>query len=65
MSLTRPDYNSRDDRILYDELFYHDNSDKVLTQQEKDFITSMYHQEEFMCGLDGDIEDYYPNREED
>lgn len=63
MSLEKPNYLSRDDRMLYDELFYHDN-ERELTQKEKDFCKSMYHQEEFACGLDGDIEEWYCKKED-
>ena len=53
MSLEHPNWNSSDDRRLYEELFYK-KSKKELTQKEEDFITRMYHMEEFACGLDGD-----------
>lgn len=52
MSLERPNWNDRHDMELYDKLFYHQS--KPLTEQEKEFCTTMYHMEEYACGLDGD-----------
>ena len=57
MSLEHPYYYDRADRVLYEELFYRKSPDRVLTPLEKNFVTSMYHQEEYDAGLDG-IDDY-------
>ena len=51
MSLEKPNWNSSEDRKLYDELFY--RQAKPLTEQEEKFCKTMYHFEEFECGLDG------------
>lgn len=56
MTLIRPDYNDRHDRMLYQQLFYNKNKlDRPLTQQEEMFVKDMYHQEEYYSGLDGDL----------
>lgn len=55
MSLERPNWYDMKDRELYYDYFY--NSDKPLSKypkKEQDFIKTMYHMEEFACGLDGD-----------
>lgn len=52
MTLKTPDWSNRTDRQLYDELFYKKNHDE-LTEEEQSFVTTMYHLEEFACGLDG------------
>ena len=54
MSLEHPNYYNRADRELYDKLFYKDNGGKPLREQEERFCITMYHMEEFACGLDGD-----------
>ena len=54
MSLERPNWFNSYARKLYEELFYHNNNVKPLTQLEKDFCTTMYHYEEYASGLDGD-----------
>lgn len=51
MSLESPRYDYQD-RALYDELLCKDS--KELTKEEKEFIKTMYHLEEYACGLDGD-----------
>lgn len=53
MSLERPDFNSYADKVLYDNLLCKNSEE--LNEVEKDFIKTMYHFEEFACGLDGDI----------
>lgn len=53
MSLERPNWNNMADRALYDKLFYSDNDGKPLTEQEEEFCKTMYHFEEYACGLDG------------
>jgi hypothetical protein len=53
MSLKNPDWNNRQDRLLYKKLFYHPMN-RELTEQEEYFCRIMYHLEEFACGLDGD-----------
>ena len=52
MSLEKPNWNDRQDRLLYDKLFYQP-IDRELTEQEEKFCKTMYHMEEFACGLDG------------
>ena len=56
MSLDNPNYNSTEDRILYDKLFYRNNNGKPLTAQEENFCKTMYHMEEYASGLGGDYE---------
>lgn len=51
MSLERPNWNDIADRALYDELWNKDPSER--SEQEERFLKSMYHQEEYACGLDG------------
>lgn len=53
MSLAHPNWYAPDDRDLYFKLFYEDIN-RELTKEEHDFCTTMYHFEEFACGLDGD-----------
>lgn len=56
MTLIRPDYRDRHDRMLYQQLFYNKNKlDRPLTQQEEKFCKDMYHQEEYYNNLDGDL----------
>lgn len=52
MSLEKPNWNDYHDRALYDELFYN-KVDRELTKQEEEFCKTMYHFEEYACGLDG------------
>lgn len=52
MTIENPNWNNNQDRLLYKKLMNQDTLDK----KEKDFCVSMYHQEEFMSGLDGDRE---------
>lgn len=52
MSLERPNWYDRQDRLLYKELFYHP-MDKELTEQKENFCNVMYNFEEYTCGLDG------------
>ena len=54
MSLDQPDFNSSEDQKLYNILFYQNNFGRPLTEQEKQFVTKMYHMEEYASGLDGD-----------
>lgn len=56
MSLEHPDYRDRQDRILYEKLFYHNNNGVPLTEQENEFCKTMYHMEEYASGLGGDYE---------
>ena len=51
MSLDKPDWHDVKDRELYEQLFYHQT--ELLTEQEEEFCKTMYHLEEFACGLDG------------
>lgn len=53
MSLKNPNWHDFNDRQLYDKLFYHNNDEKPLTEEEERFCTIMYHFEEFASGLDG------------
>lgn len=52
MSLESPSWNNRQDRELYEKLFY-ESKEKKLSEKEKQFCTIMYHLEECACGLDG------------
>lgn len=54
MSLGKPNYYSRQDRELYDKLFYHNNNGVPLTEQENRFCITMYHMEEYDTGYGGD-----------
>lgn len=56
MSLTNPNYYDRQDRELYEKLFYHNNNSKPLTEQENRFCITMYHMEEYNSGYGGDYE---------
>lgn len=42
----------RSHRDLYNRLFYYDVG-RELTEEEKEFCKTMYHMEEYACGLDG------------
>ena len=48
-----PQWNNSQHRGLYDKLFYRD-IDRELTDEEEHFVKTMYHMEEYACGLDGD-----------
>lgn len=48
----KPDWGNRAHRDLYDKLFYR-NGGRQLTQAENEFCKTMYHLEEYACGLDG------------
>lgn len=52
MSIEKPNWGDRADRELYFKLFY-SKQDKPLTDVEKEFCKTMYHLEEYACGLDG------------
>ena len=56
MSLEKPNYYSRQDRELYDKLFYHNNNGVPLTEKENRFCITMYHMEEYISGYGGDYE---------
>lgn len=56
MSLENPSWDNRQDRELYEELFYRNNNENSLTEQEEKFCRIMYHYEEYASGLDGDRE---------
>lgn len=47
-----PQWNNRQHRDLYNRLFYQ-KMDRPLTKEEEAFCKTMYHMEEFACGLDG------------
>ncbi|MBQ2285534.1 MAG: hypothetical protein II244_07710 [Clostridia bacterium] len=47
------DWYNRQHRELYNKLFYY-GIDRPLTKEEDEFCKTMYHMEEFACGLDGD-----------
>ncbi len=53
MSLKNPNWNDSSDRALYNRLFYYSNGEE-LTPDEENFVKTMYHYEEYACGLDGD-----------
>lgn len=55
MSLEQPNWYNTQDRLLYDELFYHDVG-RPLTEDEERFCNTMYHYEEYASGLDGGFE---------
>ena len=52
MSLEHPSWTWNDFQ-LYKELFY-SNIGRELTEEEEEFCKTMYHLEEYACGLDGD-----------
>lgn len=54
MSLKNPSWFDRDDRELYEQLFYMKGNGYNMTEEESSFCSTMYHMEEFACGLDGD-----------
>lgn len=51
MSLKNPNWFDRQDRELYEKLF---NIGYDMNEEEWAFFKTMYHMEEFACGLDGD-----------
>lgn len=57
MSITHPNYYDRADRELYNQLFYFKKNGEKLSDEEWEFCKTMYHMEEFACGLDGDRDD--------
>ena len=50
MSLEHPNWNT--DYQLYDYLFYRNKDGQPLTEQEEEFVKTMYHFEEYASGLD-------------
>lgn len=56
MSLENPNYYSRQDRDLYERLFYFNNYGNPLTELEQKFCKTMYHMEEYNSGLGGDYD---------
>ena len=53
MSLEHPNYYNSQDRQRYEQLV-NESFKRELSERERNFVTSMYHQEEFDVGLDGD-----------
>lgn len=53
MSFKCPNYYNSQDRQLYEQLV-NESFKRELTEKERDFVNTMYHQEEFDAGLDGD-----------
>lgn len=51
MTLEKPNWNDQIDRKTYYQLFY--QKSEPLTEQEEEFCKTMYHFEEYACGLDG------------
>lgn len=47
MSLTNPNYFDRNDRELFDDLFYKRDNRKPLTQTESNFVNDMLTMEEY------------------
>lgn len=64
MSIEKPMWNDRNDRELYEFLFYKDKGGEPLTEEEKKFCTTMYHFEEYASGLDDIGEDNYEEDED-
>lgn len=62
MSFKYPNYYNSYDRHLYDKLV-NESFERKLTDEEYRFVNTVYHQEEFDAGLDGD--DYYEENEEE
>lgn len=52
MSLKNPSWTQKD-ILLYNQLFYKGEWE-TLTDEEKNFCKTMYHLEEYVCGLDDD-----------
>ena len=52
MSLHRPNWDDMYDRDLYDKLWQ--KGPKNWSDEEREFVITMYHMEEYACGLDGD-----------
>ena len=53
MSLKNPNWNDAKDKEMYINIFYR-QINKFFTEDEEMFCKTMYHAEEFDCGLDGD-----------
>ena len=54
MSLKNPNWFDRQDRELYEQLFYMGSNGYDMNEDEWEFCKTMYHMEEYACGLDGD-----------
>lgn len=54
MSLKNPNWFDRQDRELYEQLFYMRSNEYKMNEEEWEFCKTMYHMEEYACGLDGD-----------
>lgn len=54
MSLKNPNWYDRQDRELYDKLFAFASNGHDMSEEEWEFCKTMYHMEEYACGLDGD-----------
>ena len=54
MSIESPNYYDFHDRALFNEL--EKLPYEVLTTEQRKFFHTMYHMEEYACGLDGDFE---------
>ena len=55
MSIESPNYYNSHDRALFYEL--EKMPYETLTEEQRKFFNTMYHMEEYACGLDGDFED--------
>ena len=55
MSTESPNYYNSHDRELFYEL--EKMPYETLTEEQRKFFNTMYHMEEYACGLDGDFED--------
>ena len=53
MTLEHPNYYNSQDRQRYERLVQ-DSFKRKLSELERNFVSCMYHQEEFDAGLDGD-----------
>lgn len=54
MSIESPNYYNSYDRALFNEL--EKLPYEALTEEKRKFFHTMYHMEEYACGLDGDFE---------
>lgn len=54
MSLKNPNWYDRNDRELYEQLFYMSSNGYNMGEEESNFCIAMYHMEEYANGLDGD-----------
>jgi hypothetical protein len=54
MSLKNPNWFDRQDRESYEQLFYMRSNGNDMSEDEWEFCKTMYHMEEYACGLDGD-----------